>query len=282
LSRRRLSTAPLSGTIDWRTHVGAVLSGLEAMHRIVGRGGDDPQWLMPILTQEMRWIALRLRSRHVPRQVRTRFPEIPWQGIAAWLEREDAIERASLPLLEKDTALIDFARAAPALAGPLKDLQKELVMTAADGNERDGILAWERRATFVHVTLRLPADRVPLVLEALSYAYDGLDAPTVTGVRAGLSTINDALGDLGVKSLRAIGSVARGVATPASDIDLLYEALPTDNAWRLWCDLLALLERTLGRVVDLHQAGRMPPRLRSRAVVVWKRNQSDRKRKAKA
>jgi hypothetical protein len=259
-----------------------VLNGLDAIHRIVRRSDDDPQRLMPVLAREMRWIALRLRTRHIPRQVRARFPEIPWRGISAWLEREDAVDRVGLPLQEKDVALVDFARAAPMLTAPLKRLRKELVMTAADGNEQDGILAWERRATFVHVTLRLRADRVPLVLEALSNAYDGLDAPTVTGVRAALSTINDALGDLGVKSLRAIGSVARGMATPASDIDLLYEALPTENAWRLWCDLLAILEETLGRVVDLHEAGRMPPSSRVSAVVVWKRNRSDRKCQAKA
>jgi hypothetical protein len=63
------------------------------------------------------------------------------------------------------------------LVAPLRRLQKELEMAHADGNERNGVLVREERAAFAQVTLRLPVDRLDLVLGALARAYDGIAAP---------------------------------------------------------------------------------------------------------
>lgn len=268
------------GAIDWETHFSAVIDCLQEMHRCVEGSVSDPERHSRMLAWMMRGIALRLRSRHIPPAARARFPEIPWHGIAAWLAREDALEGTGMLHPEGGAGLLDFTRAAPALVAPLRRLQEELEMMDADGNQRDGVLAWEQRAAFAHVTLRLPADRVGTVLAALEQAYEGIEAPTREGVRATLATIGDKLAAQGIRRLRVIGSVAQGVATPASDIDLLYEAAPTGNAWRLWCDLLALLEGALGRVVDLHEFARLPARSRAGAVTVWRRRGSGPKRGA--
>lgn len=275
--RRAAGAMPGRSAIDWSAHFRAVIDDLESMQRSVEREDEDPDLLTLVLCMRMRRVALRLRSRHLPQTARSRFSQIPWRGIAAWLAREEALERAAIRPLRRDVALIDFARTARSLIAPIRDLQRELAMTSAHGNERDGILAWEERAGFACLTLRLPADRTGPLLAALKQAYEGVEPPTLEGVRTALATISDALTALGVRRLRLIGSVACGTATAASDVDLLYDATPTDNAWRVWCDLLALLERTLGCVVDLHEAAWMPTRSRAGAITVWQQDRSRRR-----
>lgn len=54
----------------------------------------------------------------------------------------------------------------------------------------------------------------------------------------------------GACNVRVFGSVARGEATPDSDIDLLVDVLPEHSAW-FPSGLLADLEELLGRKVDV-------------------------------
>jgi predicted nucleotidyltransferase len=65
----------------------------------------------------------------------------------------------------------------------------------------------------------------------------------------------------GARKVRVFGSVARGTATPASDIDLLVEM----ESGRSQLDLIALwqgLEDLLARKVDLITDGGLSPYLR--------------------
>ncbi len=54
----------------------------------------------------------------------------------------------------------------------------------------------------------------------------------------------------GAHSLQVFGSVARGTARPDSDVDLLVEFEPGRSVLDL-CGLIADLEDTLGRTVDV-------------------------------
>ena len=57
--------------------------------------------------------------------------------------------------------------------------------------------------------------------------------------------------DLGVGRLALFGSVARGEATPESDVDLLVEFLPGEKSFDRFMALSDLLERLLGHRVEL-------------------------------
>ena len=66
----------------------------------------------------------------------------------------------------------------------------------------------------------------------------------------------------GLASLEVFGSVAAGTATPASDVDLLYELRPGRRlGWEIE-DLTAELAEVFGRPVDLVARTALHPRLK--------------------
>ena len=68
----------------------------------------------------------------------------------------------------------------------------------------------------------------------------------------------------GVKSLGLFGSIARGDASPGSDVDILveFDAPSFDH----YMDLKFYLEERLGRPVDLVLKGSLKPALRDRIL----------------
>ena len=56
---------------------------------------------------------------------------------------------------------------------------------------------------------------------------------------------------LGVRRLALFGSMARGEARPDSDVDLLVEFAPGQKSFDRFVSLAELLERLLGRPVEL-------------------------------
>jgi len=68
----------------------------------------------------------------------------------------------------------------------------------------------------------------------------------------------------GVKSLGLFGSIARGDASPGSDVDILveFDAPSFDH----YMDLKFYLEERLGRPVDLVLKGSLKPALRDRVL----------------
>ena len=65
----------------------------------------------------------------------------------------------------------------------------------------------------------------------------------------------------GVVRIRVFGSVARGEATPESDVDLLVETGPVTSAW-FPAGLILDLETLLGRRVDIVTERALRPDLR--------------------
>ena len=69
----------------------------------------------------------------------------------------------------------------------------------------------------------------------------------------------------GAYNVRIFGSVARGEATPDSDIDLLIEKGPTTTPW-FPAGLVLELEESLGRRVDIVTEKALNPYLRDRVL----------------
>lgn len=69
----------------------------------------------------------------------------------------------------------------------------------------------------------------------------------------------------GARRLRVFGSVARGEADAASDVDFLVEMEPGRSLLDLGA-LLLELEAELGRRVDLVTEGGLPPRVREKIL----------------
>ena len=85
--------------------------------------------------------------------------------------------------------------------------------------------------------------------------------PTLAAIRGAVTRRRDELDRLGVASLAVFGSVARGAAGPASDIDILVEFRdPATLAG--FMELKSLLEEALGRRVDLVTCKALRERLR--------------------
>jgi predicted nucleotidyltransferase len=85
--------------------------------------------------------------------------------------------------------------------------------------------------------------------------------PDRATILAALDSHADELRRLGAKSLALFGSLARGVGSESSDIDLLVELQP--KTFDTYMDVKLFLERVLGRKVDLVLADAIKPRLRS-------------------
>jgi uncharacterized protein len=90
-------------------------------------------------------------------------------------------------------------------------------------------------------------------------AESGYASPTVEMLRARKDEILRVAAAHGASNVRVFGSVARGTATSASDVDLLVDFEPgrtlLDHA-ALWRELEALLQRT----VDVVSAGGLTDR----------------------
>jgi len=84
------------------------------------------------------------------------------------------------------------------------------------------------------------------------------------GILSAIEAHADELRRLGAKSLGLFGSIARGEGTETSDIDLVVELQP--KTFDAYMDVKFLLERILGRSVDLVLADAIKPRLRSRIL----------------
>lgn len=67
----------------------------------------------------------------------------------------------------------------------------------------------------------------------------------------------DAARGIGIEFVGVVGSVARGDAGPASDIDVVYDATAEGHLWPL-LGLVADIEDGLGRRIDLVDRQMMP------------------------
>jgi len=72
------------------------------------------------------------------------------------------------------------------------------------------------------------------------------------------------LSELGAVRIGVFGSVARGDASPESDVDVLVEL--DESTFDRYMDLKLYLEDLLGRRVDLVQADRIKPALRDQIL----------------
>jgi predicted nucleotidyltransferase len=84
----------------------------------------------------------------------------------------------------------------------------------------------------------------------------------IEGVIEALRPQAPELSELGVKSLRVFGSVARAEAEPGSDLDFLVE-FDGPTTFRRFMGLKLLLEDTLGRPVDLATPKMLKERMRA-------------------
>lgn len=66
---------------------------------------------------------------------------------------------------------------------------------------------------------------------------------------------------LGVSRLGVFGSVARGEADSESDLDVLVEFLPGKKSFAAFCETAEILERAVGRRVDLVTTEALSPHL---------------------
>ena len=79
-------------------------------------------------------------------------------------------------------------------------------------------------------------------------------APTISDVRAHAETIHEIVQRIGGRDVRLIGSVARGEATPTSDLDLLIDVPPGTGLFTLET-MRADLDAALPWSVDVLTSG---------------------------
>lgn len=214
----------------------------------------------------IRTLAAMLASRHIPAEVRAATPAIPWRAIARLAAHVDWCTRNGEPL---PGSVIDTfnKRQAVRLVPALRKLREHLAMTDADGNERTGILDVSPRGGFVHVMVRVPESELPRLRTCIGRLYEGRPAPTLDDVRTRLAAASARLRAHGVTDIWVYGSVARGCASPASDVDLAYRSDERPD-FQEWASLTDAFEEILGRVVDGHLLGAGVP-APTGAVVVW-------------
>ena len=85
--------------------------------------------------------------------------------------------------------------------------------------------------------------------------------PSMGVLRAQAPRIKAILSDAGATNVRVFGSLARGSATPSSDIDLLVDVSPTTSVFDL-AHAQRLLVALLGCAVDIVPASGLKPRHR--------------------
>jgi predicted nucleotidyltransferase len=256
--------------IDWDHHFRRIESEIAQARRRAVRGAFADLPARERRASEARWIrtlAAMLASRHIPPEMRTASPAIPWRAIARLADYVDWCARTGMAL--PGSVIDDFNKdAAPAMVPALRELKGRLAMVDADGNDRSGILAVSARGGFAHVTVRVPADALPALRTCVARLYEGRAAPTLADVRARLMAASARLRHFGVTEVLVYGSVAAGCAAPASDVDLVYRVGERLDFER-WARLCDVFEEVLDRVVDAHllEEGTMPP---SGAIIAWK------------
>lgn len=262
--------------IDWDTHFRRALALLHLRrhilvphHRPIRLRAHTESWYIEPL-------ARLLGSRHISETVRARFPDIPWQltaRLASYLRR---VGQGTWPLRPDFELIRDFNRRyAPRLIREIRKMRLAMAGSDRDANRRDGILAQETSGRFLHVTLRIPAHTLDDLRRFLDDAYANEVAPTVGHVRDALGLVTRQLRALGVATIYVFGSVARGEASAASDIDIAYQLRGPVDLDR-WMEINRLLESALGKVIDAHRIERreMPPHPFHR---VWPRRQPRRR-----
>lgn len=133
------------------------------------------------------------------------------------------------------------------------------------------------------LSVRLPAatrDRLKAAAAASGLSVQALVGGLVEGFLARLPSrapdlaqslrrLRDAEAELrarGVTSVAVFGSVARGEAQPASDLDLLVDLAPTARVSAVGlASLRSMLTDLLGTRVDLVERGALPPTIRDAA-----------------
>jgi uncharacterized protein len=92
------------------------------------------------------------------------------------------------------------------------------------------------------------------------------ETPTLAGAIRRLRPHAAELGQLGITRLYVYGSVARGDASPWSDVDLFAD-LADEESWNIvrWGHVLDRLEQILGRRVDFAARRSLPEDVRRRA-----------------
>jgi excisionase family DNA binding protein len=113
-----------------------------------------------------------------------------------------------------------------------------------DGTRVLGPLLVHRRSIDEWALVRRPAGR-PRVRKP----------PTLEGLRARRPRILALARERNLQNVRVFGSVARGDATPESDIDLIVDPLPGWSALDI-TELMFVLEQELGQRVDVAVVGR--------------------------
>jgi predicted nucleotidyltransferase len=100
----------------------------------------------------------------------------------------------------------------------------------------------------------------PAVSQQLRAASDLSSVHPATLLEAAAPVLRRLAGDSGYGKLAVFGSVARGEARQDSDIDLLVEA-PEGTSSFGFIEFKRLIERVLGREVDLVDYGGLKPKL---------------------
>jgi uncharacterized protein len=90
-------------------------------------------------------------------------------------------------------------------------------------------------------------------------------APTLDALRLRRDEILRVAAQHGASNVRVFGSVARGEADVASDVDLLVDLRPGTSLFDHVALMLAL-EELLGRRVDVATDGALKPRIRERVL----------------
>jgi predicted nucleotidyltransferase len=276
-----------STRIDWRRHFDAIAGEIDRTNAMMAAAAsaaslEDSADRMTgrFASAGLRHIALRMRSRHIPPVERVPGP-IPWKAVSRWVTAADKADAG--PWIgydgDEDSRRIglqmlaaDFMRSiAPGLTESFMDIRDRLEAADADGSDRGAFLYVEERGSFTHATVRMPAGRMDDLRRFLASCYEDRSPPTVEGVKAALTALDKELAGLRIEEAWLYGSVARGQAGPASDIDLkiIVEVGATHRRWDIWDRTATLLEDALGAVVDLHLADR-GEKLPSGAVMIWK------------
>lgn len=260
-------------SIDWDRHWGGLRDEMERFAALPGElaridvleslRGEAEFLAWRGLVFEMERVVRLLRSKHVPQALRDRHPEAPWNAIPAFVrcfsgdkafwESGVTGKRAS------DEHAADLMRSfcedvAPKVAIEAERMREECMATPElDGNGRNGILYAETVGDVAEVLLRLPASRMEEFRAWLAEANAGLPVLTEGIVRERLHAVSDELRRLGVRRLRLYGSVSRGEAHPASDVDMLYEAadLADDGGFPRWSEIHSAVEGAVRVPVDL-------------------------------
>ncbi len=247
-------------TIDWDTHCRRIVAELQDCRRLLVLDDVDnaTRQRMAVLPLD---VAIRmLRSRHIPTSVRDEYPAIPWAGLirlGAYMER---VRFGWWPGVPDPDLITDIVQSVlPRVITEVGRMREALAGSDVDGDLCPAVLEMRPRGAFAHITLRIPQHHVARLWGFLREAYADEPALTIADVRARLSRASEALAAVGIKSIDVFGSVAAAVASPASDVDLIYE-LYSPVEFERWTTISETLESVLGKVVDAHRAtGERPP-----------------------